>query len=303
MNDQASIKRLKLSKFKLTTLLNITQAINDNLPAEQLLQKAEKVLRQDLNIGKIVMFMYRDNWECILKSGCPPGSCDRLSVEEVLLPYTEITFISASEDESLKAFDIILPVYNNNAPLAFVLIGDIDEEGEGVSPVIKHLNFIQTLSNIVIVAIENIRLIEENLRQESLRKELELASKLQSLLIPDNSALPQNKHCLVTGFYLPHYEVGGDYYDCIQLSKNELGFCIADVSGKGMSAALMMANFQASLRALFTHEILLVEQKFWNILMLLIILLYFMKPVHEGSQNLKAAALALECWMKYLPST
>ena len=257
MTDQASIKRLKLSKFKLTTLLNITQAINDNLPAEQLLQKAEKVLRQDLNIGKIVMFMYRDNWECILESGCPPGSCDSLSVEEVLLSHTEITFISASEDESLKAFDIILPVYNNNAPLAFVLIGDIDEEGEGVSPVIKHLNFIQTLTNIVIVAIENIRLIEENLRQESLRKELELASKLQSLLIPDNSTLPQNKHFFVIGFYQSHYEVGGDYYDCIQLSKNELGFCIADVSGKGMSAALMMANFQATLRALFTHEILL----------------------------------------------
>lgn len=258
MSDKASIKRLKLTKFKLNALLNITQAINDNLPAEALLIKAENILRQDLNIGKVLIFKKKsEDWECILESGCPVGSFSNISVEEVLLPHSEITFITSSKEKNLKGFDIIIPVYNNNAPLAFVIIGDIDEEGEGVSPVIKHLNFIQTLSNIVIVAIENIRLFENSLKQEALKKELELASRMQSMLIPDNESLPRNKHYDVVGFYLPHYEVGGDYYDCIQLSKHELGFCMADVSGKGISAAILMANFQASLRALFTDEILL----------------------------------------------
>ena len=56
-------------------------------------------------------------------------------------------------------------------------------------------------------------------------------------------------------FIIPHYEVGGDYYDCIRLSETKTGFCIADVSGKGMSAAILMSNFQASLRALFTYDI------------------------------------------------
>ncbi len=257
MSDNSSINRLKLTKFKLNALLNITQAINDNLSAEELLIKAENILRQDLNIGKLVIFKNAGGWECILESGCLAGSCAGIIVEEVLLPHSEITFITSSEEESLKGFDIIIPVYNNNAPLAFVIIGDIDEEGEGVSPVIKHLNFIQTLSNIVIVAIENIRLFEDSLKQEALKKELELASRMQSMLIPDNETFPHNKHYQITGFYLPHYEVGGDYYDCIQLNKHELGFCMADVSGKGISAALLMANFQASLRALFTDEILL----------------------------------------------
>ena len=256
MPDNASINRLKLSKFKLDTLLDFTQAINNNLPADELLKKVENVLRRDLNIGKIGIFMHsRDAWELILESGCTRHSCKNIPVEEVLLPVTEIDFVSATEEKSLEEFDIIIPVYNNNAPLAFVLIGDIDEEETGISPVIKHLHFIQTLSNIVIVAIENIRLFEESLKQEALRKELELASKMQSLLIPDNDALPRNKHLFVTGFYNPHYDVGGDYYDCIQLNGNEFAFCIADVSGKGMSAALLMANFQATIRALFTPEI------------------------------------------------
>ena len=257
MSDNASINRLKLTKFKLNALLNITQAINDNLPADDLLIKAENILRKDLNIGKLVIFMKSGDWECILESGCLAGSCADIHVKKDLLPHSEITYITSSEEESLKGFDIIIPVYNNNAPIAFVIIGDIDEEGKGVSPVIKHLNFIQTLSNIVVVAIENIRLFEDSLKQEALKKELELASRMQSMLIPDNETLPRNEYYQISGFYLPHYEVGGDYYDCIQLNKHELGFCMADVSGKGISAALLMANFQASLRSLFTDEILL----------------------------------------------
>jgi len=67
--------------------------------------------------------------------------------------------------------------------------------------------------------------------------------------------MPKNPRLVVNGFYYPHYEVGGDYYDCIKLSETKTGFCIADVSGKGMSAAILMSNFQASLRALFTHNI------------------------------------------------
>jgi len=137
------------------------------------------------------------------------------------------------------------------------LIGDIDEEAEGISPTIKHLHFIQTISNVIIVAIENIRLHKESLRQEAMRKELELASRIQRMLIPENSTLPQNKHIRFTAFYHPHFSVGGDYYDCISLNNNEFGFCIADVSGKGISAAILMSNFQANLRALFSDEITL----------------------------------------------
>jgi sigma-B regulation protein RsbU (phosphoserine phosphatase) len=148
-----------------------------------------------------------------------------------------------------------VPVYNNSIPLAFVFIGDIEEEGEGMSPVLKHLNFIQTISSIIIVAIENIRLVKESLHQEALKKELELAAKMQKMLIPDNNQMPKNPKLIVNGFYFPHYEVGGDYYDCIKLSETKTGICIADVSGKGISAAMLMSNFQASLRALFTCDI------------------------------------------------
>jgi sigma-B regulation protein RsbU (phosphoserine phosphatase) len=244
-------ERLKQSKFKLDALLDITMSINANLPTEDLLSKYESTLRRNLGIGKILIFKRSVKWECILNGGFPEAY-EKINVELCLGGITEIFFGAA--DLGYEGVDIIVPVYNNNVHLAFVFIGDIEEEGEGMSPVLKHLNFIQTFSNIIIVAIENIRLFQESLRQEALKKELELAARMQKMLIPDNSQMPKNQHFIVNGFYFPHFEVGGDYYDCIKLSDTKTGFCIADVSGKGISAAILMSNFQANLRALLTED-------------------------------------------------
>ena len=124
-----------------------------------------------------------------------------------------------------------------------------------MSPILKHLRFIQIISNIIIVAIENIRLFKETLIKEAIKKELELAAKMQNMLIPDNKVLPNNEFIRVTGYYHPHYDVGGDYYDCVDLGNGITGLCIADVSGKGVSAAILMSNFQASYKALLTAEV------------------------------------------------
>ncbi len=253
MKDKRHLSnRFKISKFKLDSLLDIATSINANLPTEELLSKYESILRDSLGIGKILILKRSNIWECLMNEGFPKH-LETIDVESKLLDYDDITYVSAEME--FEGVDIILPVFNNNVHLAFIFIGDIEEEGEGMSPVLKHLTFIQTISTIIIVAIENIRLHKESLRQEALKKELELAARMQKMLIPDNSHMPRNHQIVVTGFYYPHYEVGGDYYDCIKLSDTKTGLCIADVSGKGMSAALLMSNFQASLRALLTADI------------------------------------------------
>jgi len=250
-------KRLNLVNFKLNALLEITQAINSNLSTEKLLEQFEKLLREDLNIGKAYVYNFNGKiWQCILISDSNKKSHIDINIANSLLQYTEITILtSIQKNKTLGAFDVIIPVYHKNDPLAYVLIGDIDEERSGISPTIKHLHFIQTLANIITVAIENKRLYRESLHQESIKKELELASKMQSMLIPDPFSFPKNEKINITAYYQPYSEVGGDYYDFIKLNEYEYGFCIADVSGKGISAAMLMSNFQASLRALFTAEI------------------------------------------------
>ncbi len=249
-----SENRLKLSTFKLNALLDITLAINDNVSTSELIRRYEKMLTDDLDIGKVIVLKFSDKWECLLNSGFGNKFFEKVDIKRDLLPCEEISFITSEPQHFPELVDIVIPVSHKDKAIAFVLIGDIEEEGEGVSPIIKHLRFIQTLSNIITVAIENKRLFQESLRQEALKREMELASKMQNMLIPTEEKLPSHKFIRMKAFYHPHFEVGGDYYDVIQLSENEVGFCIADVSGKGISAAILMSNFQANLRALFTAE-------------------------------------------------
>jgi sigma-B regulation protein RsbU (phosphoserine phosphatase) len=72
------------------------------------------------------------------------------------------------------------------------------------------------------------------------------------MLLP--STLPQLAGVQIAGAWQPAREVGGDYFDVIQLDKDRLGICVGDVAGKGITAALLMANLQASFRAFATAE-------------------------------------------------
>ena len=88
--------------------------------------------------------------------------------------------------------------------------------------------------------------------KEQISKELELASEMQKLLFPQE--LPSNKKMDISGRYIPRHAVGGDFYDFIPLGDEEYIICIGDVSGKGITAALLMANFQATIRTLFKYQ-------------------------------------------------
>ena len=83
---------------------------------------------------------------------------------------------------------------------------------------------------------------------DSIQNERYIARKVQEDLIPNS--LPNSKKLKITSAYMPHFALGGDYYDYIPLSKDKFLICIADVSGKGIPAALLMSNVQASLRTM-----------------------------------------------------
>jgi len=257
MSFSTSSKRLKLSTFKLNALLSMAQAINGEMQVEDLLERFRTILNDDLGIDRVLFFKLEKKWEVLLSTNCSEAIYGQIDVERDLINLIDISFVSTSQVDVLQEFDIIIPVIQNNIPLAYMLIADTKEEAKGVSATIKHLNFVQTLSIIIFVAIENLRLFHKTLEQEAMKKELELASKMQSLLIPSQKSMPQSDDLKIYSYYRPHSEVGGDFYDVISLGRDEVGFCIADVSGKGISAALLMSNFQANLRALFTHDITL----------------------------------------------
>jgi serine phosphatase RsbU (regulator of sigma subunit) len=88
---------------------------------------------------------------------------------------------------------------------------------------------------------------EEAIERERLERELETAREIQEKLLPHE--MPVVSGFEITGTSLPSQQVGGDYFDFLDIGDGQLGVAIADVSGKGIPAALLMANLQASLHA------------------------------------------------------
>ena len=172
---------------------------------------------------------------------------------EKLLKYQRLHKISDSDILPLQEFEILIPVYHKAEPIAYSLIGECGENED----IYSKIQFITTITNIVAVAIENKRLFKQQLERERLRKEIELAKEVQSMLIP--SELPDTDRFSLASIYKPHFNIGGDYFDYIRINENQFVICIADISGKGVAAALLMSNIQATIRNLVQNETELVE--------------------------------------------
>lgn len=258
-------KQIRAYKDKINVLLDIAQTINEEHDIDELLLEFERILRKELDVGKIfVITNTTGKWKSILASGVEAEEINNINVERDLLKFTTLENITLNPPENLKGFDAIIPLPHREKIIGYVLIGDNEGEITGISPTIKHLKLIQIISNLIIVFIENIRMHHAVLEQEVIKKEMELASKIQSQLIPREKNLPKYEDISIHTIYQAHLGVGGDYYDFIRLSPKTIGFCIADVSGKGIPAALLMSNFQAIIRSLFISNISL--KKLVNIL-------------------------------------
>ncbi len=152
----------------------------------------------------------------------------------------------SQESETLKQINsaLILPIATKDQLLGVISLGprmgDLPfsrEDQDLVKAVAAQLSF----------AIENSQLVRLKAEEERMRRELEFATEVQQRLFPQ--CPPQVAHLQLSGICYPARDVGGDYYDFLELENGQVGIAVADVSGKGISAALLMSVLQASLRA------------------------------------------------------
>ena len=110
------------------------------------------------------------------------------------------------------------------------------------------VDVISAFADQATVAIENSRLINKSIERERLLREMMLAQEMQKRLLPQS--LPEFPSLEIDAISTPAFEVGGDYYDFVQLDKDRFGIVVGDVSGKGVSAALYMSEVKGIFQAL-----------------------------------------------------
>ncbi|MBD3256960.1 SpoIIE family protein phosphatase [candidate division GN15 bacterium] len=139
--------------------------------------------------------------------------------------------------------EIVVPIQVENR-----VIGAINLESDKLNAYDERdVALISAFANQAAISIERARLHESLLEKQRLDEQLNVAREIQRTFLPDGT--PRVPGYQITGQNVSSGQVGGDYYDFIRIIDDHLGVAIADVSGKGMPAALIMASFRASLIA------------------------------------------------------
>jgi serine phosphatase RsbU (regulator of sigma subunit) len=145
--------------------------------------------------------------------------------------------------------ECLVPILGRNTRLIGLLVLGPRRSEEPYSGEDKHL--LDSVAGQAGITLENIRLVEKMAeRTEADRRvarEMEIAREVQARLFPQK--LPTMKTLEYTGGCIPARAVGGDYYDFLKLREGRLALVLADVAGKGVSGALLMASLQANLRS------------------------------------------------------
>ncbi len=224
-----------------------------------------------LNVDSVALLARRDgsdaHYRCLVAAGALEAATPSVAADGFLIPRlrayprplpfapTELTALAewaaAHRPERLdeiRALDaagvrLAVPLRTRSEILGVLLLGK-RAKSDGFSAHEKQV--LRACADQFALMIENARLTDRVVEQETLRRDIALASDVQRRLLPD--APPRDEWADFAAVSVPARRIGGDYYDFVELRDREIGIALADVSGKGVAAALIMSVVQASLR-------------------------------------------------------
>ena len=242
-------RRLRLKEFELDTVLDVVHHMTaHDHSVEELYQMLRLTLLGQPNVAELVLFAREDNqFKAQVSVGMALKEARKLVMCQSIIDG-KVTQLQAVEDLHLglawQKYELVIPIMRQQQVAAYVFVGGMrtDFDREQLIP------FLSSLANILVGAVENHRLQAQRVIDAAAHKEIEIAKEVQTMLFPHQ--LPNDAHLAIERSYEPHTEIGGDYYDVVEIDDDRLLLCVADVSGKGVPASLLMSNFQAGLRTL-----------------------------------------------------
>ncbi|MDB5234229.1 MAG: serine/threonine protein phosphatase [Hymenobacter sp.] len=247
-------RQLLLKQFELDTVLGVAHDMTArDHTVEELYHMLRLTLQGQRNVVQLVLFSREgQDFRPRLALGCELAEAEKLTLPPALLEG-RVTQPQAVEDFNLgpawERYELIIPILRQRQVAAYILVGGVrnDDARQQLIP------FLSSLANTLIGAVENRRLQAQRVADAAVRKEIEIAQEVQAMLFP--RLLPNDADLAIERSYVPHTEIGGDYYDVVEIDEDRLLLCVADVSGKGVPASLLMSNFQAGLRTLLRQGV------------------------------------------------
>jgi sigma-B regulation protein RsbU (phosphoserine phosphatase) len=170
-------------------------------------------------------------------------------------PEEWFTDAGAEEQTLLRAIhaELLLPMPGRAHLIGLIALGPKKSEEPYTPTDLRTLQSVAAQTGLTLEVAELVRtLADQAAQRERMNREIEIAREVQQRLFPQR--IPAIAGVSVAGMCRPASGVGGDYYDLFEMDDGHLGFAIGDVSGKGISAALIMASLRASLRSLVLDD-------------------------------------------------
>lgn len=261
IKNSRNINKLKAQKFQaekksqlLESIFSISREFSSILDNEKIINLLKYSLMGQLLVNKFALVLAADD-----KIELVVNLFDESPNQNFINRVTELARVDTPDNLYFKdeisdeeynylnavGVGVLSPMQVQGNSRAWLVLG---KKLNGEEFTNDNLSFIESVGNLAINALENNRLIKEEIARKQLESEMNLAFEIQQRLLPDKN--PMIKGYDIAGFSKPSRTVGGDYYDFIQIDDNNCFIVIADVSGKGLPAAMIMANLQSTLRVL-----------------------------------------------------
>ncbi len=245
--------------YELNTLFDLSKDFNILVDRDEIIRIFKFAMLGQMLIRKFFFVLeHEDERKMMATSGINGKLADEdmeklFSLEDDLTEVdsdleNEVPFLAENE---IKA---VIGLQFQSERVALVGVGARANEEEYSS---SDYNFLQSLGNLAVLSVQKTYLLEERIEKERMEEELNIAKGIQKGLLPD--PIPQSDELDIAASNISSYQVGGDYFDILEAPDDRLLFAIGDVTGKGMPAALLMANLQAMLHVLLPVDISLGE--------------------------------------------
>ncbi|HUP48055.1 MAG TPA: GAF domain-containing SpoIIE family protein phosphatase [Thermoanaerobaculia bacterium] len=246
---------------RLRTIVEASKLINSSIEADSLFESILGVASKELGVERGTLYFVDE-----AKGEIWSKIADGLSVTEIRLPigkglagtvaamgdpvilydaYADPRFDPSQDQRSgfRTRSMLCVPIRNREQRIVGVL-QLLNKKSGSFGP--NDLEFLAAISEHMAIAMENATLHIELIEKNRMERELQLGREIQSRLLP--SPPVDVAGTSIAAESVPCYEVGGDYYDFIEFADGDLGVALGDVSGKGVSAAMIMSSIQAALR-------------------------------------------------------
>src|SRR5262245_14256960 len=239
---------------ELKTLLDLVRGLTSNLEPDDVAQLLMLTLAGRWAVRRYALMAWKKGHPVVLRmKGMELGDlADYEKYEEQILKMTEAVKVADLSESDLRTklleakAEVVFPIEAGDETTGGIVV--LGQRPGNLSYAESDLEFGMGVVTQAAVAFENSWYFREAVERKKVEQELELAASIQQNLFP--ARLPNLAHLELAARNRPARTCGGDYYDALHISGQTHLICVADVSGKGLPASLLMSNMQATMRAL-----------------------------------------------------